>query len=89
METNSKQTIKKKDVFNPVKEDKDGIIAKRMIWSTKSLKIAINGMIAGKKLVANPFYEKNTNETCYTTIYPMPKYCFSCFYYFIKQRKLL
>ena len=61
METKSKQTIKKKDVFNPVKEDKDGIIAKRMIWSTKSLEIAINGIIAGKKLLANPFYEKNTS----------------------------
>lgn len=56
--------IKKKpktDVFNPVKEDKDGVIAKRMIWSTKSLEIALNGLIAGRKLIANPFYEKNTS----------------------------
>lgn len=52
---------KKQDVFNPVKEDKDGVVAKRMIWSTKSLDIAIKGMIAGKKLIANPFYEKNTS----------------------------
>lgn len=58
---NNKQTIKKRDVFNPVKEDKDGVLAKRMIWSTKSLEIAINGIIAGKKLLANPFYEKNTS----------------------------
>ena len=52
---------KKQDVFNPVKEDKDGVVAKRMIWSTRSLDIAIKGMIAGKKLIANPFYEKNTS----------------------------
>ena len=51
----------KKDVFNPVKEDKDGIIAKRMIWSSKSLELALSGILAGRKLVANPFYEKNTS----------------------------
>jgi hypothetical protein len=46
--------------FNPVKEDKDGIRAKRTIWSTKSLDLAIRGIEQGKKLVANPFYENNT-----------------------------
>ena len=51
----------KQDVFNPVKEDKDGIIAKRMIWSSKSLELALSGILAGRKLVANPFYEKNTS----------------------------
>ena len=56
-----KNTKTKQDVFNPVKEDKDGIIAKRMIWSSKSLDLALNGLIAGRKLVANPFYEKNTS----------------------------
>ena len=50
-----------KQTFNPVKEDKDGVLAKRMIWSSKALKIALDGLIAGRKLVANPFYEKNTN----------------------------
>ena len=46
--------------FNPVKEDKDGIRAKRTIWSTKSLDLALKGIEQGKKLVANPFYENNT-----------------------------
>ena len=46
--------------FNPVKEDKDGIRAKRTIWSTKSLDLALHGIEQGKKLVANPFYENNT-----------------------------
>lgn len=50
----------KHDVFNPVKEDHDGIKAKRAIWSTKSLNLAIAGILAGKKLLANPFYENNT-----------------------------
>lgn len=56
-----KNTKTKQDVFNPVKEDKDGIIAKRMIWSSKSLELALSGILAGRKLVANPFYEKNTS----------------------------
>lgn len=46
--------------FNPVKEDKDGVRAKRTIWSTKSLDLALKGIEQGKKLVANPFYENNT-----------------------------
>lgn len=55
--------IKKKsksDVFNPVKEDLSGVQAKRMIWSTKSLELAFEGLKQGRKLVANPFYENNT-----------------------------
>lgn len=51
---------KKKEVFNPVKEDESGKIAKRMIWSTESLNLAIKGLEEGKKLKANPFYENNT-----------------------------
>lgn len=51
---------KKKEVFNPVKEDESGKIAKRMIWSTESLDLAIKGLEEGKKLKANPFYENNT-----------------------------
>lgn len=46
--------------FNPVKEDKDGVKAKRTIWSTKSLELALKGIEQGKKLIANPFYENNT-----------------------------
>jgi hypothetical protein len=61
MSENSKTVKKQKEVFNPVKEDKDGIMAKRMIWSTKSLKLAVDGLIAGRKLIANPFYEKNSS----------------------------
>ena len=49
-----------KNSFNPVKEDKDGVIAKRMIWSTESISSAIKGLEDGRKLVANPFYENNT-----------------------------
>lgn len=45
--------------FNPIKEDKDGAAARRVIWSTESLNIAINGLKEGKRLVANPFYENN------------------------------
>jgi hypothetical protein len=46
--------------FNPVKEEKDGVKARRMIWSSKTLELAIKGIEQGKKLVANPFYENNT-----------------------------
>ena len=51
----------KSETFDPVKEDKDGIRAKRMVWSTKSIELAVKGIIAGKKLIANPFYEKQTS----------------------------
>lgn len=55
-------TKKKKTptAFNPVKEEKDGVMARRMIWSTPSLQAAIKGLEEGKKLIANPFYEGNT-----------------------------
>lgn len=46
--------------FNPVKEDKDGVKAKRMIWSTQAIDLALKGIEQGRKLVANPFYENNT-----------------------------
>lgn len=45
--------------FNPIKEEKEGVKAKRMIWSSKALSTALDGLAAGKKLVANPFYENN------------------------------
>jgi len=46
--------------FNPVKEDQSGVIAKRMVWSSESLNLALHGLEDGRKLVANPFYENNT-----------------------------
>lgn len=46
--------------FNPVKEDKDGVMAKRMVWSTNAINLAIKGLNEGRKLVFNPFYEKNS-----------------------------
>ena len=49
-----------KNDFNPVKEEKDGVKAKRMIWSTHTLNLALKGIEQGRKLVANPFYEGNT-----------------------------
>ena len=48
------------NTFNPVKEDKDGIRAKRAIWSTAAFDLALKGIKEGKKLLANPFYENNT-----------------------------
>ena len=50
----------KQDTFNPVKEDTAGIQAKRAIWSSRSLDLALDGLKQGRKLVANPFYENNT-----------------------------
>lgn len=46
--------------FNPVKEDLSGVQAKRVIWSSKALDLALEGIKQGRKLVANPFYENNT-----------------------------
>lgn len=51
---------KKMSGFNPVKEDQSGVIAKRMVWSSESLNLALHGLEDGRKLVANPFYENNT-----------------------------
>ena len=61
--TDNMSDIKKKtkqDVFNPVKEDKDGVRAKRMVWSSNAINLAFEGLKQGRKLVANPFYENNT-----------------------------
>lgn len=49
-----------KNDFNPVKEEKDGVRAKRMIWTTKAVEMALKGLEEGRKLVSNPFYENNT-----------------------------
>lgn len=51
----------KNGVFNPVRESEDGKRAKRAIWSTKSIELAINGIIQGKRLIANPFYNNDIN----------------------------
>lgn len=50
----------KAEAFNPVKEDKDGVRAKRMVWSSNAIKLAFEGLKQGRKLIANPFYENNT-----------------------------
>ena len=49
-----------KNDFNPVKDEKDSSKAKRMIWTTNSLNMALKGIEQGKRLIANPFYENNT-----------------------------
>ena len=51
---------KKSIGFNPVKDEKDGVKAKRMIWSSLAIDLALTGIGQGKKLIANPFYENNT-----------------------------
>lgn len=51
--------MKKIEEFNPIKEDKDGIRAKRTIWTSKALGLATKALEEGRKLVANPFYENN------------------------------
>jgi len=45
--------------FDPVKEEKDGVIARRAIWSTKAFDKAIAGLNEGRKLAANPFFMNN------------------------------
>lgn len=50
----------KKTTFNPIKQDSDGKMAKKVIWSSKALDLAIEGLTQGRRLVANPFYEGNS-----------------------------
>lgn len=45
--------VQKNNAFNPIKEDKDGIMAKRMIWTTEALKLALKGLEDGRKLIAD------------------------------------
>lgn len=47
-------------MFNPVKQEEDGKKARRVIWSTESINLALKGIQQGRRLVANPFYENNT-----------------------------
>lgn len=46
--------------FNPVKAEKNGVRARRVIWSTESLELGLQALEQGKKLIANPFYENKT-----------------------------
>lgn len=45
--------------FNPIKQDESGKKAKRVIWSTSAIEMAINGLAQGRELIANPFYERD------------------------------
>jgi hypothetical protein len=59
----AKKTAKEKEFefeWDPIKYAKDGAEAKRVIWSTKVLDAAIEGIKKGLPLVANPFIGKNT-----------------------------
>lgn len=82
--------------FNPIKEDKDGILAKRTIWSTKSLEVALKGLGQGRKLVANPFYENNPKLLKSDLVFQRTKEeidewkkCASDIIYFAKYCKLM
>lgn len=66
--------VKRKEVFNPVKEDKDGVQARRMIWSSTVLDAALKGLEEGKKLVSNPFYEGNTKLLKGDLVYQRTEY---------------
>ena len=66
--------VKRKEVFNPVKEDKDGVQARRMIWSSTVLDTALKGLEEGKKLVSNPFYEGNTKLLKGDLVYQRTEY---------------
>lgn len=48
-----------KNEFDPIKREKDGVKARKMIWSTAILQKAIDALSGGDRLVANPFYEGN------------------------------
>lgn len=47
--------------YNPVKETVGGKEAEKVIWSTKSLNIAVDAIKKGLPLKSNPFLGKNTN----------------------------
>lgn len=46
--------------WDPIKEQKDGQKAQAVIWSTKILNAAVDGIKKGLPLKANPFIGKNT-----------------------------
>ena len=47
-------------VYDPVKEIVGNKAAEKVIWSTKSLELAVDGLKKGMPLKANPFCGKNT-----------------------------
>lgn len=47
--------------FDPIKPEEEGKKARRVIWSSKSLELALNGIDSGRRLIANPFYDGNTH----------------------------
>lgn len=59
MANQAKGNNKRNTKFNPIKIEKDGVTARRMIWSTEAFDLALKGLAEGKKLVANPFYDNN------------------------------
>jgi len=46
--------------YDPIKVPKDGKEAERVVWSTKSINIAVDAISKGLPLKANPFIGKNT-----------------------------
>lgn len=46
--------------YDPIKVAKDGKEAERVVWSTYSLNLAVDGIKKGLPLKANPFIGKNT-----------------------------
>lgn len=46
--------------YNPIKELKNGDESSKVIWSTKSINLAIDGLQKGMQLKSNPFIGKNT-----------------------------
>lgn len=46
--------------YNPIKELKNGDESSKVIWSTKSINMAIDGLQKGMQLKSNPFIGKNT-----------------------------
>lgn len=46
--------------YDPVKELKGGVEASRVVWSTKSLEMAVDALSKGLPLKANPFCGTNT-----------------------------
>lgn len=46
--------------YNPIKEIKGGVEASKVIWSSKSLDVAVDALTKGLPLKANPFCGTNT-----------------------------
>ncbi len=46
--------------YDPIKVQKDGTEAERVVWSTKALNAAVEGLNKGLPLKANPFCGKDT-----------------------------